>query len=113
MKMVVAIIQPDRLNMVRESLLKAEISRITVSRCTGRGRAAETYLYRGQEVPPTLHPKVRLEIACNDEFVDITVNAILDAAKHGTGKTGDGKIFIMPLEQCIRISNSDTGSSAI
>lgn len=113
MKMIVAIIQPDMLNMVREALIKAEITRITVSRCTGRGRFSSTYLYRGQEVPPTLHPKVRLEIACNDDFVDIAVNAILESARHGKGETGDGKIFIQPLEECIRISNGDKGGKAI
>lgn len=113
MKMIIGIIQPDMLNMVRESLIKADITRITVSRCTGRGRAKETYLYRGQEVPPTLHPMVRLEIACNDEFVDAAVNAILEAAKHEKGKTGDGKIFIMPLEEVIRISTGTKGSQAI
>ena len=113
MKLIIAIIQPDMLDMVREELIKAEITRITVSRVTGRGRATETYLYRGQEVPPTLQPKVRLEIACNDEFVDIIVDTILNAARHGEGKTGDGKIFIVPLEECIRISTKTRGSEAI
>ncbi len=113
MKMIVAIIQPDMLNQVREELVKAEITRITVSRVAGRGRATETYLYRGQEVPPTLHPKIRLEIACNDEFVDITVDTILKVARHGDGTTGDGKIFILPLEECIRISTGTRGGKAI
>ncbi|RJO67716.1 MAG: P-II family nitrogen regulator [Myxococcales bacterium] len=113
MKMIVAIIQPDRLDPVREALIRAEITRITVSRCAGRGRAQETYLYRGEVVPPTLHPQVRLEIACNDAFVEITVNAILGAARRDGGKTGDGKIFILPLEECIRISNGERGGEAI
>lgn len=113
MKLVVAIIQPDMLNQVREALIKAEITRITASRCTGRGRVNDTLLYRGSEVAPTLLPKVRLDIACNDEFVEITVNAILGSARHGNGKEGDGKIFIMPLEECIRISSGRRGSQAI
>ncbi len=113
MKLIVAIIEPDMLNKVRESLIRAEITRITVSRCTGRGRATQTYYYRGQQVAPTLHPKVRLEIACNDEFVEICVNAIMEAARHEEGETGDGKIFILPLEDCIRIRTGNRGSGAI
>ena len=113
MKLVIAIIQPDMLNPVREALIKAEITRITVSRCTGRGRATDTLLYRGQTVAPTLLPKVRLDIACNDEFVETTVGAILEAAKHGDGTQGDGKIFVVPLEECIRISSGKRGGGAI
>ena len=114
MKLVIAIIQPDMLNQVREALVRAEITRITVSRCTGRGRLDEDmYLYRGQSVPPSLLPKVRLDIACNDEFVDITVRAILEAAKHGGGKAGDGKIFVVPLEKCYRIRTDEEGQKAI
>ena len=70
-------------------------------------------LYRGQSVMPDLLPKVRLDIACNDEFVDITVNAILQAAKHGTGEVGDGKIFVTHLEECIRIRTEERGGKAI
>ncbi len=114
MKLIIAIIQPDMLNQVREALIKAEITRITVSRCTGRGNATpEELLYRGQIVPPTLIPKVRLEIACNDTFVDICVKAILDSARHGSGEIGDGKIFVLPLEQVYRIRTGETGGSAI
>ena len=114
MKLVVAIIQPDMLNQVREALIKADITRITVSRCAGRGMLTrETYLYRGQEVAPALMPKVRLDIACNDEFVDTTVNAILSAAKHGEGRIGDGKIFVLPVEKCYRIRTDEEGGAAI
>lgn len=113
MKLVIAIIQPDMLDAVRTALIRAEITRITVSRCTGRGRATDTLLYRGQEVAPTLLPKVRLDIACNDEFVDTTVNAILEAARHDDGKQGDGKIFVVPLEECVRISSGKRGGEAI
>ena len=83
MKLVTAIIQPDKLDQVREALIKAEITRITVSRCSGRGQAGQTDLYRGQVVAPDLINKVRIDIACNEEFVDTTVNAILSSAKHG------------------------------
>jgi nitrogen regulatory protein P-II 1 len=113
MKLVTAIIQPDKLDEVREELIKAEIYRITVSRCTGRGRAEETDLYRGQEVAPALITKIRLDIACNDDFVEAAIKAILKAAKHGEGVIGDGKIFVTPLEECIRIRTEERGGKAI
>ncbi len=117
MKLVTAIIQPDRLDQVRQALLAAEINRITVSRCTGHGRAQgaglDEELYRGQLVFPNLLPKVRLDIACNDEFVEIAVEAILEAARHGPGELGDGKIFVTHLEECIRIRTGERGGAAI
>ncbi len=114
MKLITAIIQPDKLDEVREALIKAEIFRITVSRCTGRGRAAETDLYRGQEVAPDLISKVRIDIACNDEFADRTVQAILSGARHDAdGKIGDGKIFVTNLEECIRIRTGENGTDAV
>ena len=113
MKLVTAIIQPDKLDDVREALIQADITRITVSRCTGRGRAEEIELYRGQQIAPDLIPKVRLDIACNEEYVDVTVNAILKAAKHGKGEIGDGKIFVTALERCIRIRTEEAGGTAI
>ena len=115
MKLVIAVIQPDMLNQVREALVEAEITRITVSRCTGRGKATnEELVYRGQTVPPTLIPKVRLDIACNDDFVDTCVKTIMKAAKHGKdGAIGDGKIFVVPLEQVYRIRTEESGSDAI
>ncbi|MFH0918950.1 MAG: P-II family nitrogen regulator [Fibrobacterota bacterium] len=113
MKMITAIIQTDKLDEVRQALLDAEITRITVSRVTGHGRQEDEDLYRGQTVVPNLLPKVRLDIACNDTFVDITVNAILHSARHGEGKIGDGKIFIMDLPECIRIRTGERGGQAI
>lgn len=114
MKLITAIIQEDKLNEVREALIKAEITRITVSRCSGRGRAEEIDIYRGQEVVPNLISKVRLDIAVNDQFVDITVGAILEAAKHGEdGELGDGKIIITQIEDCIRIRTGEKGGKAI
>jgi nitrogen regulatory protein P-II 1 len=117
MKLVTAIIQPSKLDEVRQALIAADITRITVSRCTGHGQAqggtATEELYRGQAVMPDLLPKVRLDIACNDQYVETTVKAILGAAKHGPGEVGDGKIFITHLEDCIRIRTEERGGSAI
>ena len=113
MKLITAIIQPDKLDEVREALISAEITRITVSRVTGHVRQVEEELYRGQKIAPTLIPKVRLDIACNDEFVEITCDVIIRAVKKGGGKIGDGKIFIMPLEECIRIRTGERGGEAI
>ena len=114
MKLITAIIQQDSLAKVHEALIAAEITRITVSRCTGHGRQEDIDLYRGQEVEPTLIPKVRLDICCNEAFVDITVNAILKAARHGDeGRIGDGKIWIIDLVDCIRIRTGERGGHAI
>jgi nitrogen regulatory protein P-II 1 len=113
MKMVVAIIQPDKLDEVRQALIEAEVSRVTVSRVTGHGRAVDTSLYRGQEHAPDLIPKVRLEIAVNDAFVEPTIAAILRSARHGSGQLGDGKIFVMPLEEVVRIRTGERGGEAI
>ena len=113
MKLIIAIIQPDKLDEVHQALIAAEIFRITVSRVTGHCQQEDPELYRGEEVAPSLIPKVRLEIAVNDAFVEPTVNAILGAAKHGGGTIGDGKIFIMPLEEVIRIRTGERGGSAI
>lgn len=115
MKLVIAIFQPDVLNQVREALIAADITRITVSRCTGRGKGDQNgYIYRGQAVAPTLMPKVRIDIACNDEYVDTAVKTILKAAKHGEkGEAGDGKIFVVPLEKVYRIRTEEEGSDAI
>ncbi len=113
MKLITAIIQPDKLDAVREALIKKEIYRITVSYCAGRGRAEEIDIFRGQEVVPELIEKVRIDIACNDEFVEPAIEAILESAVHGEGKIGDGKIFVTPLEDCIRIRTKERGKEAI
>ncbi len=113
MKLIIAIIQPDKLDEVHQALIKNEIYRISVSRVTGHGQQEDAELYRGEEVRPNLLPKVRLEIAVNDAFVDPTVDAILGAARHGEGTVGDGKIFILPLEETIRIRTGERGGSAI
>lgn len=114
MKLITAIIQESKLDEVREALIAAEITRITVSRVDGHGRQEGTEIYRGQVVVPNLIPKVEIKIGVNEEFVDVTVDAILKSARHGSnGKIGDGKIFITPLEECIRISNGERGGTAI
>jgi nitrogen regulatory protein P-II 1 len=114
MKLITAIIRENKLDVVREALIDAEITRITVSRVSGHGQQIREEIYRGQTVTPNLIPKVRLEIAVNDEFVDITVNAILNSARtNEKGELGDGKIFITPLEECIRIRTGEKGGKAI
>jgi nitrogen regulatory protein P-II 1 len=113
MKLVIAIIQPDKLEEVHHALVDKEILRITVSRCTGHGQAEDPDLYRGQEVKPSLLPKVRIEIALNDDFVKPTIDAIVGAAKHNGGVIGDGKIFVMPMDDCIRIRTGEHGGAAI
>ena len=114
MKLITAIIQENKIDEVREALIEAEITRITVSRVSGHGRQQEIEVYRGKTVVPNLLSKVRLDIAVNEEFVDITVDTIIKSAKSGDdGKVGDGKIFITPLEECIRIRTEERGSMAI
>ena len=113
MKLVSAIIQPDRLDAVREALMLAKISRITVYRVSGRGKQAEENLFRGEVIAPHLISKVRLDIACQDEQVPAVCQAIVKGARHGDGMVGDGKIFVIPLEECIRIRTGENGSAAL
>jgi nitrogen regulatory protein P-II 1 len=113
MKLITAIIREVQLDKVREALIEAEIKRITVSRVSGHGQQRIEEMYRGQIIIPDLIPKIRIEIGVNDEFVDITVNAILKSAKTNGGNVGDGKIFITPLEECIRIRTGERGGTAI
>jgi nitrogen regulatory protein P-II 1 len=112
MKMITAIIQPEKLDDVKESLFAAEVHKMTVSRVKGCGQQGGfTEHYRGQIRTVNLRDKVKLEIAVNDEYVKPTIRAIVKAAK--SGNIGDGKIFVMPLDECIRIRTDETGSSAI
>lgn len=114
MKLITAIIRETKLDQVREALIDAEITRITVSRVSGHGNQKRIEIYRGNAVVPSLISKVKLEIAVNDEFVDITVDTIIKSAKtNGVGQVGDGKIFIQPLEECIRIRTGERGGKAI
>jgi nitrogen regulatory protein P-II 2 len=112
MKLIVAIIQPHRIEEVKEELYKADVNLLTVSEVLGHGRQkGVTEVYRGARETGNLLRKLRLDIAVNDNFVDATVSAIKKGAK--TGETGDGKIFVLPLEQCHRIRTGETGSVAI
>ena len=112
MKLIIAIIQPHCLESVKEELYKADVNLITVSEVLGHGRQkGVTEVYRGFKETGNLLRKVRLEIAVNDNFVAPTVDAITRGAR--TGETGDGKIFIMPLEECCRIRTGETGNVAI
>ena len=114
MKLVTAIIRETKLDTVREALVVADITRITVVRVSGHGQAHKEDIYRGRKIVPNLTPRVKIEIALNDKFVDIAVNTIIKAAKtNSDGEIGDGKIFITPLEECIRIRTEEKGSSAI
>ena len=112
MKMIIAIIQPERLDAVKGALFAAEIHKMTVSRVRGCGQqAGYDEHYRGQVKSVNLLEKVRFEVAVNDEFVKPTIKAIVKAAK--SGGIGDGKIFVMPLEECIRIRTDEVGEAAI
>lgn len=112
MKLIVAIIQPHKLEEVKEELYKQEVNLITVSEVLGHGRQKGiTEIYRGTKETGNLLRKIRLEIAVNENFVEPTVNAIVKGAK--TGETGDGKIFILDLAECIRIRTGERGSVAI
>jgi nitrogen regulatory protein PII len=115
MKLITAIIREVQLDKVREALIEADIKRITVSRVSGHGQQRVEEMYRGQIIIPDLIPKIKIEIAVNEAFVEITVEAILKSARsNGTeGKVGDGKIFITPLEECIRIRTGERGGTAI
>ncbi len=112
MKLVIAIIQPYKLEEVKEELYKSEINLITVSEVLGHGRQmGVTEVYRGHKETGNLLRKIRLEIAVNDNFVEPTIKAIVKGAK--TGEAGDGKIFVLDLVECVRIRTQERGSIAI
>jgi len=112
MKLIIAIIRPEKLEDVQSALSKVEVYLMTASDVRGCGRQrGYTEQYRGSEGFIRLLSKVKLEIAVNDSFVEPAVKAILGAAK--MGKIGDGKIFVLPLEECYRIRTGETGSAAI
>ena len=112
MKLIIAIIQPDKLEEVKEELYKAEVNLITVSEVMGHGRQkGVAEIYRGAKETGNLLRKIRLEIAVNDNFVEPTIKAIVRGAK--TGETGDGKIFILDLKECVRIRTEERGGVAI
>jgi nitrogen regulatory protein P-II 1 len=112
MKLVVAIVRPERLNDVLEALYRAEVRGLTISRVRGHGGETEAVeTYRGLTVKVELHDKVRLEIGVSDHFVEPTVRAILSAAS--TGEVGDGKIFVLPVERVYRIRTGEQDQAAV
>ena len=115
MKLVVAIIRPEKLEDVQKALNAVDVYLMTVTDVRGCGmQRGFTEVYRGQEIQIRLLPKVKLEIAINDVFVEATVEAIVHASRTGdTGQIGDGKIFVLPLEDCVRIRTGERGTTAI
>ena len=112
MKLIIAYIQPEKLNDVKQALYAAEVYKLSVSNALGCGQQKGFHeTYRGVDVEVNLLKKVRLEIAVNDAFVDATVNAIVRGAR--TDRIGDGKIFVLPLERCVRIRTFEEGGDAI
>lgn len=112
MKLIIAIIQPDRLESVKQELYKQEVYLITVNEVLGHGRQmGVTEVYRGVKEMGNLLRKIRLEIAVNEDFVEKTISAIIKGAQ--TGETGDGKIFVLDLVECVRIRTEERGGVAI
>ena len=115
MKLIIAIIQPSKLEAVKAALTEVEVVRLTVMDCQGFGRQkGQTELYRGHEFAVNLLRKVQLQIAVNEEFVEPTISAIIQGGRSGDkGEIGDGKIFVLPLEDCIRIRTGERGGEAV
>src|SRR3954465_7211988 len=114
MKYVIAVIQPHRLDVVREALRAAGVAGVTVSDVQGYGRQkGHTEVYRGHEYTVNFVRKVKLEVACNSNIVEKVVEAISRSAKTGDGKIGDGKIFVLDLQDSIRIRTGERGADAL
>jgi nitrogen regulatory protein P-II 1 len=112
MKLIIAYIRPEKLADVKQKLVDAEVFKVSVTNALGHGDQ-QTYRekYRGADVEIDLMKRVRLEIAVNESFVERTVQAIIAGAQ--TGQVGDGKVFVVPLEQCYRIRTGEQGGPAI
>ena len=115
MKLIIAIIQPAKLDSVKAALTKVDVHRLTVVDCQGFGRQkGQTGMYRGHEFSINLLRKVQLQIAVNEEFVQPTVDAILEGGRTGdSGEIGDGKIFVLPMDDCVRIRTGERGREAV
>ena len=112
MKLITAIIRPDRLQAVKEALFAAGVRGITMSRVSGHGgQAGVAEQYRGNQFLVEFHDKIRLEIAVSEGFVEPTIEAVTKAAR--TGNVGDGKIFVQPLERVVRIRTGEEDSQAL
>ncbi|MBN2296311.1 MAG: P-II family nitrogen regulator [Pirellulales bacterium] len=115
MKLIVAIVQPNRLEAVKAALADVDVFRVTVMDAQGYGQQrGKTEVYRGREFTVSLLRKVQLMIAVNDEFLEPAIDTIVEASRSGeSGAVGDGKIFVLPLEDCIRIRTGERGGEAI
>jgi nitrogen regulatory protein P-II 1 len=112
MKLITAYIQPERLNQVKQSLYSQEIFRMSVTNALGCGQQKGYHEhYRGADVEVNLLKKTRVEVAVNDDYVDKTIDAIIEGAR--SGNIGDGKIFVVDLKECVRIRTGDRGPDAI
>lgn len=112
MKLVVAVIRPDRLSYVLEELFRANVAGLTISRVQGHGGETERVeTYRGTTVKMELSDKVRLEIGVSDHFVEPTIDAIVTGAR--TGDVGDGKIFVVPVDRVVRIRTGEEDRAAV
>ena len=112
MKLIIAIVQPHKLETVLDSLYKAKINLVTITEVMGHGlQKGVTEVYRGVIESTDIQRKVRLDIAINDDYVDAAISAIIQGGK--TGEIGDGKIFVLNLENCVRIRTGEKGLEAI
>jgi nitrogen regulatory protein PII len=112
MKLIIAVIKPFKLEEVREALTSAGVQGLMVSEVKGYGRqSGHTEIYRGAEYVVNFVPKIKLEIVCPDAAVEKTIEVIADTAK--TGKIGDGKIFVIDVEQAMRVRTGETGDDAL
>jgi nitrogen regulatory protein P-II 1 len=112
MKLVIAIVRPEKLSDVLEALFRAEVRGLTINRVQGHGGETERVeTYRGRTVKMELSEKVRLEIGVSDHFVEPTVSAILGSAR--TGEVGDGKVFVLPVEKVYRIRTGEEDQAAV
>jgi len=111
-KLVIGIVRPERANEVLEALYRAKVRGVSMSRVQGHGGELDRVeTYRGTTVRMGLSEKVRFEIAVSEDFVDPTVEALVEGAR--TGEVGDGKVFVLPLERTVRIRTGETGESAV
>jgi len=114
-KLIIAIIQPAKLEAVKQALTDVEVFRLTVMDVQGFGRQrGHVEVFRGHEIAVNLLRKVQLQIAVNDAFVEPTIQAIVKGGRTGErGEIGDGKIFVLPMDECVRIRTGERGSEAI
>ena len=115
MKLIIAVVQPTKLDALRDALVKIEVSRMTVCDAQGYGRQrGRTEMYRGHEYKTNLLRKVELEILVNDDFLERTLETIVNVARTGPeGNIGDGKIFVLPADEVVRVSDTTRGQEAV